>query len=1439
MNAQVAAARIAPDGQGPALGRYFSGRRFVWAALFVILSLALALRLYGIDWDQGGLFHPDERAILMKTTDLEFPAPSEFADLIDAEESPLNPGWFNYGSLPLYTLRVLQGVASPFADWDLFDLRIPARVISALADTATVGLIFVFGRAWLGTRVGLLAALFASLAVIGIQLSHFFAVDTILALFITAAVFFAVRVAYGGRRRDSVLAGLFVGLAIATKASAAVLGAPVLAAHLIYAFSAPGDSFRFVLPRDELGRRVGYLARSLILSGGVALAVLLITQPYMFLDFDTFRTDIFDESAMVRREVDLPYTRQYIDTPRYLYQFWQLGTYGLGPLLGALSWAGLAAAAVIAWRQRRKFDLVVLGWLVPYLLITGWFEVKFLRYMLPALPFLLLYGARLAWWGVDWLRSRGPRFRYAGPVVIGLIVAATAHYALSYETIYARPHSAQEASAWLRENASFGSLILKEHWEEGLPNLPGMAREELQLYDPDSESKFLRIAAQLGRGDFLVLYSKRLYATVPRLPDRYPASEAYYTRLFDGSLGYELVHVSESVPGALGVTYDEDTFGRTEIGPPDGYSPTRGALATVSFGWADESFTVYDHPKTLIFQNVERLPMMEIFERVWARPVSSRTPGLLLSEDDAAVQAAGGTYSDIVQLSEGSGGYSWIVWLLAAEVIGLAALPLGLVLFRPLAGRGYLLTKALGLLLVSFGAWLMASIGIMEFSRASVVVALLIVAVISAVVGWREREDLVAFLRENRRFLLGMEALFLVAFFAFLAIRVANPDLWHPFRGGEKPMDFAYLNAVTRSTVMPPYDPWFAGGFLNYYYFGQFIVASLIRLTGIAPAVAFNLAVPLLFALTAGGAFAIVYALAEGARRAVGGAAGFARGPVFAGLGAAVLVAVAGNIDGLIQVFQGASRALFSSEAYGTFDYWRSSRMFAPGSPGNEITEFPFFTFLFADLHAHLIAIPFTLLALGLAAAMFLGAWRGGASRWRRWGGVVVLGLVIGGLRITNAWDFPTYLGLAAAGLVGGELLGGRDPLAQRLGRGVVMAAAMAAVGYVAYLPFHLNFQLFNDGVILSATQTPLWRYWAIHAPFLFLILSYIVWQGRAAFPAAARRLGLGPEWLLLVLAVAVTFAVALGIVGYATVAFTVAVLAIVAALAVIGIAAPSPRVRFELLVAAFVVVALAIGAGVDIFTVNNDIGRLNTVFKFYLQAWVLLGLASAYVGWRFADAGMFSLRRRLSVPRGAWIVAAAALALAVLVYPVLGTQARLKDRFETERAGIDGMAFMDYATQIERSTAIELRHDLEAIRWLQENVDGSPTIVEGLTDLYHWGNRVSIYTGLPAVVGWDWHQRQQRVDYAWAVTERRDDVDQIYTTPNPLVALQLMRSYGVRYLYLGELERLYYPATGIAKFAEMESLGLVPVYTNEEVVIYELNELTAQAGLAGDSTEG
>ncbi len=1515
----------------PAAARAARSRDLVPAvALALTLFIALALRLYGIEWDSGYPFtpHPDERAILMKVGELGLPSPGDVGDLLDADRSPLNPRWFPYGSFPLYLLKAFQGLLSAVPGVEIHDLRVIGRVLSALADTATVALVYMLGARLFGRREGLLAAILVTLAVLHVQLSHFFAVDTIMAACAVAALYLLARVAKEGGTRDSVAAGAIVGLGIATKVTLLPIYGAFLMAHAIYALGLLDDGEHEGL---SLAERVAAAVNGVVLGGAASVVVFAVAQPYAFIDYARFMGDVVEQSEMVRRIRDYPYTRQYVDTTPYWYHVRQLATWGLGLPLGVVAWAGLVYAALRGLRpfyglvylaagigvpaailvhshsllaivaasgialaalaftlpfrsSESRGSVLLLSWVVPYLLITGSFEVKFLRYMIPATPFLILFGSRMLLDLWDTVSARLPRLR---PLLVSgffLLLAATGFYAIAYTAVYGREHPAIRTAHWINANAPKGSVILKEHWEEGIPGLHGYEIRELPIYDPDTETKLSGMAEELALADYVVFYSNRLYGTIPRLPDRYPFSSEYYRLLFSGALGYELADVRTSYPGLAGVTFVDDTLSRPGVPSPGRLLSGATDGLVLNMGFADESFTVYDHPMTLVFENRGRHTAMEIEQALGVgESIDLRVPGLMLTAEEAAVQRAGGTWTEIVRPASWPARLPVLSWLLVVQLMSLLAVPIAFVLLRRLPDRGYLLAKPLGLLLVCLVVWLLASYELLAFSVTSIGVGMAVIAAVSLAllaVNWRE---IAAFVARRWKTLLAGEAVFLVAFLAFVLVRMANPDLWHSHLGGEKPMDMAYLNAVLKSSYMPPYDPWFAGGYINYYYWGQFMVATLVRATGIDTAIAFNLAVPLFFALTAAAAYSIVYNLASATRpdrptsvvpsASEGPGAGslstaptddaipariarLALSPAAAGLAGATFVVLLGNLDGAVQLLGGAWDAFVRNIPFSGFDFWRSTRVMPPDPPGHEITEFPFFTFLFADLHAHLMALPFTLLAIGLSLAVVLSARQDSSSFPRRreprgeaggwFGGVAgsvqgrinpaelallaLLGLAIGSLRAINTWDVPVYMLLAASAIFLAAYFRHGGLSLQVLIESAAKTAIVAAVGFLAFLPYHDSTETFFTSIEATTNQTVLWQFLLIHGLFVFVVGSHLLLDTRTQWLPSLRKLWrragesrakLVPLGIAVLLAGYLALSFITGVTG-STIPFALLLLVLAAASGAKHMSSGGPDSRQVTFGTLLVCAALGVVIGLDIFRVEGDIDRMNSVFKLYLQVWVLLALASAYLGWRILSSGV--LARAMPGPlSAAWGWALVLLVFGAAVYPVLGTQARLKTRFEVLPLTLDGTAYMRATVYNDANGPIDLSADYDAIRWLQDNVDGSPVILEGLTPNYRWGGRISVYTGLPTIVGWRWHQEQQRWGYRWAVAQRASDVDRIYSTPAAAEALDLMRKYDVEYVYLGQLERLYYPAQGLAKFDEAMASALDEVYRTDQVRIYRV----------------
>ena len=1514
--------------------------------LLVILGVAAALRLYGINWDSGYGFHPDERSFYLRAGcmyDVLVEAPGHWdclwdhpqtqsglpsiSVLLDPERSPLNSHWFPLGSILIYALVFFRSVIELFADIELLDMRYVGRTLSALADVGTVFMVYVLGRRMFGQRVGLLGAALTALAVVHIQHSHFYRPETFSNLALLASFWAMLRVVEGRRVKDSLVLGLMVGLAMAPKVSVLPLVLPLALTYAYWLLDSAGGRWSGITLTTAT-RAVGHAGAAAL----VAIAVFVVSSPYALLDFRAFIGDLTAQANMARTAGFWPFTTQYIDTPAILYQVRQTTVWGLGIPLGIVAWASIPLSVWLAYRHpaTRRWDLLLLVWVVPFFLFLESFEVKFLRYVFPLMPFMVLMAARVLFWLIDSANVAESRaaaragsgsdsedaevpsrhyatglkrwmeglrmYRYWPALATALLVVvlvSTAFYALAHERIYARPHTAVAASQWFQESVPPGaSIVMDNHWDEFVPGLHSYDVWQFPAYDHDSQGKMNILAGRLARADYLVFYSNRPYGSIARVPDRYPLSANYYRQLFAGELGYRLDRTFTSYPEFLGVSFKDDPYGRAEVPVPEPLEPPRRATLTLNLGYADENVIGYDHPQVMVFRNLERLPearLAQLLSDPGKAPSSGPPVGLLLSEEQKEVQRSGGTWSDTFDRASWTNRMPVLAWLLVIEVIYLLALPLALYVFRPLPDRGIVLARVLGLLVVGYITWLLISLGWLSFSRATILLGFLVTGCLSGVVLLFHWGEILGFLRRQWRLLLLGEALFLVAFLAFVAIRAVNPDLWHPYRGGEKPMELAYMIAVARSTVLPPYDPWFAGGYLNYYYWGYFLLGLPLKLTKILPATAFNLAVPMFFALTFTGAYSLVYNLAAGVRSSRPGSRGSAddpnspaadagpesgspeaspgggaptlgsrtgrsiRSPITAGLIAGLFVSVIGNLDGMVQLVQGVLRRLIGPDGvFPPFDYWRSSRMIDPSDGFDpsplafwvpdrvptlpeeswHITEFPFFTFLFADLHAHMMVIPFTMLVMALGLSLLVGL--NGAGRL--WSAVttVALALALGGLWVINSWDYPSYLLLGLV-LLAAAFYFWQAPWKLKLALLGAAALGVVALSLTTFLPYHQAYETFDAGFAASKWRTPLERYLGIHGLFLFIIVTFLAFSLRASAKRVMRELLPAPvlgerTFLLLrprplrgvVISLGVLGSLYFLVAGYLTAAILLVLLLFTVLVGLNMLVAPTNEraKKFAIVPLLFLAHALLISIGVELVRLNGDIGRMNTLFKYYLEVWVLLSLVAAYMLWKLG------CHVKLDWPWGCrksvWVGILGALMVSSLVYTVLGTQARVGDRFNEAPPSLDGSAYMVRAVHWEEDQPLELRWDLEAIRWLQDTVSGSPVVLEAHSHQYRWNSRIANYTGLPTVLGWPWHQIQQRTDYDHEILRRAGVIRELYETTRVGRAVQLLGEHDVEYIVVGELERAYYSAAGLRKFDQMVGGDVLElVYENPGVKIY------------------
>ncbi|MGD1995276.1 MAG: DUF2298 domain-containing protein [Anaerolineae bacterium] len=823
-------------------------------------------------------------------------------------------------------------------------------------------------------------------------------------------------------------------------------------------------------------------------------------------------------------------------------------------------------------------------------------------------------------------------------------------------------------------------------------------------------------------------------------------------------------------------------------------------------------------------------------------------------------------------------------WYFTLQLFGLAALPLTLRLFRRLPGRGYAFARPLGLLAGGWLFWLFSVFGWLPNAAGSVLVALGLLAAFGTALWLRSSED--AFSLPWRHVLI-VEGLFAVAFIAWCLVRAHMPRI--ETAGGEKWMEIAFVNAILRAPRFPPHDPWLSGFAISYYYFGYLMMGMVIHLSAVPSTIAFNLGIAALFALTCTGSYGLLYALLAGEEKRWADWAGFL-GPV--------LVTLTGNLEGLLEVFH--ARGLFSSSFWNWLDirsinapppplaegswvptrfiwWWQASRVLHDYAPWHTranpvewevIDEFPAFSFLLGDMHPHLLALPFVLLALALALALFFRGWK--ERNLRIWNlelplsgwELLTYAVCLGGLGFLNTWDFPIYLFVVVAAFA---LTSYRRNSEVALLPLFALVLTLAFGGFLLYLPFWLGFRsqaagiapnLFNGTrlshflvmfgplffpvswlVVAEALRRKVegwevvaWAVGGLVGLLAFLLLAGLLspdsrqyfeaWRSGGPIPSLehipeasrliAQRLRgrLLSPWTPLVLAALLTAAV-LTLLKPQT-----------ASSGTPGSDAEAGNLSREALTAAGAYALLLVVAGglltlaVEFVYLRDVFGtRMNTVFKFYFQAWVMWAIAGAY--------GLTRLVRR-----GRWWAMAAGLVLIMggLVYLPLAVVTRAQE--------YGGPPTLDGVAHLRQSRPA----DFAAIDWLNENVGGVPIILEAPGDhfkAYVYEGRVSAFTGLPTLLGWGGHQHQWRGNYE-EPARREPEIGTLYTTTELTETLTLLDRYDIRYVYVGPLERSRYPAPGLAKFDQ----ALEAVYSASGVTIYRYVPSPAEAPASEPESE-
>lgn len=873
----------------------------------------------------------------------------------------------------------------------------------------------------------------------------------------------------------------------------------------------------------------------------------------------------------------------------------------------------------------------------------------------------------------------------------------------------------------------------------------------------------------------------------------------------------------------------------------------------------------------------------------------------------------------------------FLKWFLLLEILGLISLPLTWTLFQKLRSRGVYLSKAVGLLLWGFFYWWLASIGLLRNDLASAITVLLLLLLFNLFVTWKIGfQKLRVWVEDNRRVMINTELVFLFSFAIWAVVRAANPEIIHT----EKFMEMAFINGILKSPTIPPHDPWLSGYSISYYYFGYLISTLLIRVSGVVSSVGYNLVSASWFGLTAVGAYGIVWDLLV--KNAKPGDQTETQGRAFSlAMLAPLLILIVSNWFGLLDVLY--SRGLLSPDIWqnlqipalttepfslswypnrGGWSWWQASRVVQDfrldGSAIEIIDEFPFFTYLLADIHPHLLGMPFVLLAIAQALNALFGGWQGDLRLLHRsvpinWKNAVMAVITLGGIAFLNTWDFPFYLLLMAAAFIWKQTSsdGWR---AERIWHLVFLSLVGGILSVLAYLPFYLSFSSQAGGLLPSLAFFTRGTYlWIMFGPLLVPILIWLVYRQvkNRRFPSVNALLMTASLFGLLFMAgwalgwVAGRFgsldALLNGLQG-ATDNSTLLTASLLERFKAPGTAltlflviwlsfdyfifkvknSQSPEVQSTEIIQAttkfkidsngFVLMLVLLGALLvvvpEFVYLRDQFGtRMNTIFKFYFQTWILWSLAGAYIIARFLQeaeprhtrfftlalvlAGLFVFGVSLMQQKEALQIAFGSnrLDFMLLLIPVLFLvwllQSLIQKRY---RAALGVICLAGLAVGL-IYPAIELWNKTEgfqprdgysldgkqdsyqfsademaAAEWLAE----APIAVmaEAVSETggsYTTYNIISTFSGMPTILGWVGHESQWRGGYE-EIGSRQSDLRVLFSTSDWNQAKTIIDLYNLRYIVVGELERQTYQLDEAKFVANMDK-----VFDSATVDIYEV----------------
>jgi len=696
--------------------------------------------------------------------------------------------------------------------------------------------------------------------------------------------------------------------------------------------------------------------------------------------------------------------------------------------------------------------------------------------------------------------------------------------------------------------------------------------------------------------------------------------------------------------------------------------------------------------------------------------------------------------------------FEMLIWYVVVQILAFLSLPLCLYIFRNLHDRGYTASKTVGILLSSYFAWLLSFVFVYNIS---IIISLLILAALFLLL--YKKVEMKKYLKKNIKLVKTAETVFLLSFIFFTVVRAHTPAA----EGLEKLFDMSMINGILKSEKMPPIDPWYSGEKINYYYFGHFMIATLTKISFLPSYITFNLALGMLFALISIGSFSVCYNLTK---------------KVNLGLIGIFFLVILGNLLGFLQIITIIIPQLnnFFSNAFDikyamscchvpggklieqliSFPVWSSTRIIP-----NTINEFPYASFLFGEVHSHILSIPLQLVMINLLLNLLLSD-----INYLKLNDIkskiqllFPIPLLLGLLYFTNSWELPTYTILFCFVLFYKIIKSNIRKLNFLYVRNqflilvsIIIFTIFLIFPYLVTVKKATNYGLVNE-------RSNIFQIFIIFSVFLFITASFNFKYEKLTKIFIYFIISLLLYLILKIQLILIT--IPLIIISIKT-----------------FLKVKNEYTSFVLILST---IALLILLFCEIVFIDS---RYNTVFKFYYHVWIFSSISSVY----FLNS-LWNNKSKI------WKFFLILLIVCCLVVPVFSTLDRIKIGLN-EGVTLDGLEYMKKYHP----------NDYEIVIWARKNIKDNPIILEAPGGAFTYSSIFSTYTGLQTIVGWDNHVA---IHHGQWPTERVNDGNKIYNTINITEAKELLEKYGIKYIFVGSVEIMKYPEASLKKFNQFEIL--------------------------------